>query len=112
VVEDRCSFPRERLSVLSEIPLAVQTFIKSVEQTPVEDLIKAFEKLELMLEDNSVGLVEVRRNLDNDRPLFYLPKDIEDPIGNHHDIGLILIIRLLINLFIACLMHIPKHLER
>lgn len=65
-----------------------------------------------MFEDNSIGRVEVFRDIDHNRPLFQLPESIEDTIGDHHDIRLVLILLgLLLTLLLARLVHVSQHLQ-
>lgn len=65
-----------------------------------------------MLEDNSIGLVEVLRDLDHYRPLFQLPEGIEDSVGDDHHIGLVFGRFGLLDLLLARLMHVSQHFQR
>jgi hypothetical protein len=40
-----------------------------------------------LFEDHRIVLCEVGRYFDNDRFLFNFPKNIEDTVGNHHNVG-------------------------
>lgn len=112
VVEDWGALPGEGAAVLTEVPLAVQAFIEGIEETAVEDLVEAFKELKLMLEDNSIGLVEVLRDLDHYRPFFQLPEGVEDSVGDYHYIGLVLGRLGLLDLLLAGLMHVSQHFQR
>lgn len=64
-----------------------------------------------MLEDNSIGRVEVLRDIDDYGALFQLPEGIEDTIGNDHDVGLVLVfLGLVLAFLLAGLVHVSQHL--
>lgn len=65
-----------------------------------------------MLEDNSIGLIEVLRDLDHYRPLFQLPECIEDSVGDDHHVGLVFGRFGLLDLLLARLMHVSQHFQR
>ena len=111
MVKGRSTLPGKGTTVLSEVSLTIETFVEGVEETPVEDLVEAFKELKLVLEDDCIWLVEVRRNLHHNRLLLQLPEGIENTIRDNHDIGLILIrVSLLhLSLIVGCLMHVAQH---
>lgn len=113
VVKDRGTLPGEWAAVLAKVALAVKALIEGIEETAIEDLIEALEEVELMAEEDSVGLVEMRRYLYDDGALFELPEGIEDAVGDHHYIGLVFIFTLVsfIGLLFTGLMHIAQHLQ-
>lgn len=65
-----------------------------------------------MLEDNSIGLVEMLRDLDHYRPLFQLPEGVEDSVRNDHYVGLVFGRFGLLDLLLARLMHVSQHFQR
>lgn len=111
VVEDRGALPGEGAAVLAEVALAVEALVEGVEEAAVEDLVEALEQLELVLEDDRVGLVEVLRHLYDNGALLELPEGVEDAVGNHHHVGLVLRRLGLLGLLLAGLVHVPQHFQ-
>lgn len=70
MIEYWSSFPRKWSTILSEITLTIQALIEGIKKTAIEYLVKTFQQFELVLEDDSIRVIEMLRNFNHDRFLF------------------------------------------
>ena len=86
------SFPWERAPILPKISLTVQALIEGIKETAIKYLIEAFKQLKMMMKNQWICCLKIWRRFNDDRSLFYFPEIIKNSIGNHHYIGLVLLL--------------------
>jgi hypothetical protein len=92
VVEEGGGLPGEGPAEESEVAGVVEALVEGVEERAVEDLVEVLEVVEVLAEEDDVGLVESSGDLHDDRPLLHLPEELEDAIGDDHEIGLVVLV--------------------